>query len=278
MTERVELNQSVTDAPLEEVHEEVAENTVVASDVQASLETLEAHLTELENSLEEEIQQTIDSLEPLAEKAQALESQATESINEARSHYSTLNEQVNQKLEEIQSKTEELQGEFEEISNHIQTVEQELETQVTESLHDVNELQTVVETMKGSVEARKTALIAQFDQFGQETRIQIRSLVDAFTTLADSSEHRLTEFETLLDTTSTENLDRLSHHFTDEILGKLTQSSQELTHAIDVLGQAGDGVHDQLDGSIGGIVDQIGEVTRLIEDIKPVLDLVEKML
>lgn len=250
-----------------------------ASEMQTTLVELGSHLAEIEQSLEEELQQTADSLENLTDKVQALESQANEILGETRSHYSNLKDQVNQTLEQIQSEAEDLQqGEFENVSTQVQTFEQELTEQIAEALSSVTQFQSTVETVKISFEARKTALIGQFDNFEQKTRSQVQSLVEAFTTFVDASNQQLSEVELQLETNSSDVTERLDRQFIGETVGRLSQSAQQLTQAIDLLSHAGGDVQQQLDGSIGGIVDQIGEVTRLIDDIKPVLDLVKEML
>jgi hypothetical protein len=70
----------------------------------------------------------------------------------------------------------------------------------------------------------------------------------------------------------------LSCKFEEEILSQLAQSSEEVSQLIEGIGKAGEISRDLLDGEVGSVLDKLGEVTHLIEQIKPVLDLVQEML
>ena len=59
---------------------------------------------------------------------------------------------------------------------------------------------------------------------------------------------------------------------------ELTGSSEGLGQAFSTLDSAGGEMGELLEGSIGEITDKVSGVTDLIEDVKPVLDLVKSVL
>ncbi|MGL4502424.1 MAG: hypothetical protein ACRCU2_25395, partial [Planktothrix sp.] len=110
-----------------------------------------------------------------------------------------------------------------------------------------------------------------------EIKSQLESIMNAFDNLMEEGENKLTALENILDTTSLEVMTGIAQKYTQEVFGELTGASTELTNAISFLEETSESATDIFDSKLGEVIDRVGEITQIIETIKPILDMVDML-
>jgi hypothetical protein len=122
-----------------------------------------------------------------------------------------------------------------------------------------------------------------------------QTIVDALNTLHDNASQHASELATKLQQTGeavTEHVNEVVQLHTGNATELLNQQKDHLVHAVgeavggDVgdlighvqgFGQVTDTLHGAFDGALGDVLEKVDEVGKLIESIKPVIDLAKKL-
>jgi hypothetical protein len=120
--------------------------------------------------------------------------------------------------------------------------------------------------------------MSEFEAFAEELREKLDKLSDDFDTVRETTSDRKNNLSGDLESLVGDVTSGIATKFTDEVMSQLTDSAGGLTDALSVLDDAGGEAGELLDGSIGEIVDSVSGVTDLIEEVKPVLDMVQDIL
>jgi hypothetical protein len=204
--------------------------------------------------------------------------QASGLLDHAKSQNSDFYETVNQSLASLKQKFDECGTQSSNLNEQGQSLNEEFESQLQEVQASTTGFQSLLEEVKGDFEIRKISLLDGVESIEQEAQVRLQKLTENYSTLLDEGNNHLNELESLLDNTSGEAVLVLSRKFEEEILTQLTQSAGDLSQLIEGVGSAGEASQDVLQGEVESVMDKLSEVTQLIEQIKPILDLVREML
>jgi chromosome segregation ATPase len=250
----------------------------LASEFHAEVLTINATLTELDESIDGELEESLEVINNLREKVGKVEEQTVEATNQIKEQLVTIGEQVQTKLTGIQSETEQVQAGFDQLVQQVQVLSEEVGEQLEMAKGSLSEFQELIDSVESSLTERKTTLVSEFDTFEQQIREKLQCLIEGFTNLVSESTSRIEAVEQVLDSASGEAIAAISHKFVEEAVSELTTSAGDLNQAISGLGEIGEASKGLMEGEVGEVLDKVGEVTDLIERIKPVLDLVKEML
>ena len=129
-----------------------------------------------------------------------------------------------------------------------------------------------------SFNERKTTLMEHFAAFEEDFKNKLEFLTSDFSRVEEEGNSKLATVQSALDTSSSDILTAISQKFIEEAVGELSESADQLTTATSTLRDAGEGSSEVLDEKLLGIVDQVDDVVAIIEDIRPVLDMVRDVL
>jgi chromosome segregation ATPase len=271
-----QATQQIQQVGLLSVQMETLGGNVVA--VQQSVSTVKSQLSEIEASLAEELQQATSTIGGLKEQAEVVEAQVKEAVGHVKVQLDSLKSKVESSMEALQTEGDQVSARLEPLTQQIEAFEGTLDSCLEATQGEIAEIQAVVVTVTSSFSDRSNQLVEDFNTFEQGIQAKLETLVEQFASLVEHGTQQLQDLETLLDTVSGETLTAVNQKLTEELLGSLTQSAGGLRDAIGGLSQVGESSKDLLDGEVGEILDKVSAVTDMIEDIKPVLDLVQKML
>jgi ABC-type transporter Mla subunit MlaD len=247
-------------------------------ELQQMLSSLEVTTTEQEQAVQSNLKPLEVFLGTLKDNSGTLQDQASGLFDQAKSQNSDFYETVNQSLDSLRQKLDECSTQASSLSEQGQSLNGECESQLQEIQANTTQLQSLLEEVKSDFETRKSSLLEGFESIEQEAQVRLQTLTENYSTLLDEGNNHLHELESLLDNTSGEAILALSRKFEEEVLTQLTQSAGELSQLIEGVGSAGEASQDLLQEEVGSVLDKLGEVTQLIEQIKPILDLVKEML
>jgi hypothetical protein len=250
----------------------------LASEFHAEVLTINATLTELDESIDGELEESLEVISSLREKVGKVEEQTVEVTNQIKEQLVTIGEQVQTKLTGLQSEAEQVQAGFDQLVQQVQVLSEEVGEQLEMAKGSLSEFQELIDSVESSLTERKTTLVSDFDTFEQHIREKLQCLIEGFTNLVSESTSRIEAVEQVLDSASGEAIAAISRKFVEEAVSELTTSAGDLNQAISGLGEIGEASKGLMEGEVGEVLDKVGEVTDLIERIKPVLDLVKEML
>ena len=286
MTEKIQT--SIPEIPVEQATQQVQQIGLLSAqmetlggnvvEVHQNVNTLKSQLSEIEASLTQELQQTTSTIGRLKEQAEAVEAQVKKAISQVNVQLDTLKSKVESSMDELQTEGDQVVERLEPLTQQIEAFEGTLDSCLEATQGEITEIQEVVVTVTSSFSDRSNQLVEDFNTFEQGIQAKLETLVEQFSSLVEHGTQQLQDLETLLDTASGETLKTVNQKLTEELLGSLTQSASGLHEAIDGLSQVGESSKDLLDGEVGEILDKVSAVTDMIEEIKPVLDLVQRML
>ena len=266
-------------AEIEEIHKFATSLTAIAASANPeNLEALNDKLEEIENNFDSKIETVKDNLTGLQEGAGQLDELVSEIINQVKSQLDELKNKVEQELTEIEGQAETTTNNLAELASQFQEMETEIDSQIETAKTSISEFREFVEDVKENLTERQTNLLEQFEAFEEKVKQKIETLMGDFDNLIEQGKNQLTELENSLDSISEDAVTNLNKKFIEEALGELTNSAGDLGKAISVVSEIGENSQELMDGKIGEIMDKVSEVTNLIEEIKPVLDLVKSML
>ncbi|MGB7415247.1 MAG: hypothetical protein WA902_13665 [Thermosynechococcaceae cyanobacterium] len=270
---------------LPETLSQVQENIDFFSRIYDQINELQHNLSSLKSKITEQEKVFQDNLDPvnvllmaLKNNSETFQGYSLGLFDQAKSHNSDFYETVNQSLSALKKKLDECSTQASSLNEKGQSLNEAFESQLQEIQANTTGFQSLLEAMKSEFENRKTSLIESFDSFEQGTQERILSLAENYSVLLDEGENHLYELEGLLDNTSGETILVLSQKFEEETLTELAQFVGELSELIEGVGIAGEVSENLLQGEVESVLDKLSEVTQLIEQIKPVLDLVKEML
>jgi predicted nucleic acid-binding Zn-ribbon protein len=247
-------------------------------ELQQMLSSLEAKTTEHEQAFQNDLKPVEALFGTLKDNSEMFQGQASGLFDQVKSQNSDFYETVNGSLESLRQKLGECFTQASSLNEQGQSLNEEFESQLQEVQANTTGFQSLLEEVKGEFETRKSSLLEGFESIEQEAQVRLQKLTENYSTLLDEGNNHLHELESLLDNTSGEAILVLSRKFEEEILTQLTQSAGELSQLIEGVGSAGEASQDLLQGEVGSMLDKLSEVTQLIEQIKPILDLVKEML
>jgi uncharacterized phage infection (PIP) family protein YhgE len=231
-----------------------------------------------EETLTNEINQAQENLKVLQERVLNCQTQATNLADELKTQLTEVESEIDQQNSELESAAESYGEQLSQLSEQVQELTNDIENELETVKGDLGEFKEIVETAKSSFEEQKVRLLQEYDNLESEIKSQLESIMNAFDNLMEEGETKLTALENILDTTSSEVITGINQKYTQEIFGELTKASTELTNAISFLEETSESATNIFDGKLGEVIDQVGEITGIIEKIKPVLDLVETLL
>ena len=130
----------------------------------------------------------------------------------------------------------------------------------------------------GVFEEKKEDLIEQFEELSTELKDHLETLESSVSRVEEESGEFKQDLESNLDSLAESVTSALAARFADEIMEELTGSAAGLTEAFSVLDSTGGEMTELLEGNVGEIVDQVSEVTDLIEQVEPVLKTAKALL
>ncbi len=271
-----QATQQIQHIGLLSVHLETLGGNVVA--VQQSISTVKSQLSEIEASLTEELHQATSTIGGLKAQAEAVEAQVKDAVSQVNGQLDTLKSKVQSSMDELQTEGEQVAAHLEPLTQQIEAFKGTFDSCLEATQGEISEIQAVIVTVTSSFSDRSNQLVEDFNTFEQGIQAKLETLVEQFSSLVEHGTQQLQDLEKLLDMTSGEMLTAVKQKLTEELLGSLTQSAGGLHDAIGGLSQVGESSKDLLDGEVGEILDKVSAITDMIEEIKPVLDLVQKML
>jgi len=240
-----------------------------------------AIITELEvaaESLDTEMETTRENLTAFQEKI----AEVGEGIGEAMDRFKTRLEEVKSRKEEIFSQTEEqsdntksgLDDFTQNISNFVDKVIEHQET----ANGNIEEHNNVLDAATESFDEKKANLIEQFEALEAELQDKLETMAEDFSQVAEDSKTKEESLIDNLESLASDVATKMTSKFAEDVLQELTGDSELVTEAFSALDTVGEDMKELLDGDIGEIINKVGEVTGLVDEVKPVLELAKSLL
>lgn len=235
---------------------------------------LELLLDKLEATLDQADQQLAgweSSLEKVGDRITSLSTKACETIGQTHGFFSQFQMDLNQITTQFNESYQQIAAQFGELTEQTQQTHE----QTLESLDEwVKGTQGALQTL----EQHRNTLTQEFTELQEHGIKHFNTLGDDFNKLTDQTEQHLTDLKSHLDQSLQAMLNPLEQLWRHDIEHVLNDNAKNLSKIFDQFNAAGDQIDRVFDQNIRRILNQIEQVSKLLEAIKPVIDLANELI
>jgi ElaB/YqjD/DUF883 family membrane-anchored ribosome-binding protein len=142
----------------------------------------------------------------------------------------------------------------------------------------IDALDAAVDTATQAFQGQTDNMMEQFNELAEELESKLETLGEECVDVADQAKTGADELVDNLTSEAGDIATQITEKLLEEIFGEVGDLASGLTDALGFLSDAGEESGGLLDGALGDVFGSASEITDLIEDIKPVLDLIESAL
>ena len=230
------------------------------------------HIGQLEQTFDQVADLLDQSLQELASQIPNLQNGFSQIVTSAQQHNIVMQQQLQQVSAEQQQALDAIGQDFQQLGQTFSDIESKLFDQHTLSDEQIADWVGTIETGIDDMQTRKDQLLASLGQYSDSSNQQFQVISTQFDDLTADMQQKLDQFTHETAQAGETSLVQVKTLF-DGLSADLEQSSQIITLVLGQFGEEGQQVAEIFSGKTGEVLGKAEDVLRLIEQIKPLIEL-----